>query len=239
MKINVVIPVYNEEKIILDTIKKIKDFVKENDGYFFTFVNDGSTDKSKEIIEKETDGEDRINLLSYDKNRGKGYAVKYGVTGSDADTVIFTDSDLAYGLSSVKRLSEELMYGECEVCVGSRNISKDGYGEYSFLRRTASKAYIKLLSFFGGLKLSDSQCGLKGYKNPFAKKIFSLCETDGFAFDYETILIARKAKLKIKEIPVKVINHNGKDSKVHIVKDSIKMLSDMRKIKKRIKKTEI
>lgn len=251
MKINVIIPVYNEEKIISDTIDKIESFIKDNDNYYFTFVNDGSSDSSREIIEKRineirekeeiekiNDG-GKINLITYEKNRGKGYAVRTGFTESDADIVIFTDSDLAYGLLSVKRIAEELIYGNEQLCVGSRNINREGYGEYSLLRRIASKTYIKMLSVFGGLKLSDSQCGIKGYRNPWAKKIFSLCETDGFAFDYETILIAEKMGLTVKEIPVKIINHNEGNSKVHVISDSIKMLSDMRKIKKRVKKVKI
>lgn len=271
MKINVIIPVYNEEKIISDTIDKIESFIKDNDNYYFTFVNDGSSDSSREIIEKrineirekeegkEEEAEEagkeknneekeeiekindggKISLITYEKNRGKGHAVRTGFTESDADIVIFTDSDLAYGLLSVKRIAEELIYGNEQLCVGSRNINREGYGEYSLLRRIASKTYIKMLSVFGGLKLSDSQCGIKGYRNPWAKKIFSLCETDGFAFDYETILIAEKMGLTVKEIPVKIINHNEGNSKVRVISDSIKMLSDMRKIKKRVKKAKI
>ena len=100
-----------------------------------------------------------------------------------------------------------------------------------------SKTYIKIICIFGGFKLSDSQCGCKGFTKDAAKKIFSNCEIDGFAFDLEALLLATKMKMKIAEVPVKIINH--RESKINIVKDTFKMLSDLRKIKKRVKKLDI
>ena len=90
---------------------------------------------------------------------------------------------------------------------------------------------------FGGFKLSDFQCGCKAFTKEAAKKIFSLCEIDGFAFDLEALMLAEKSGYKIVEIPVKIINH--RESKVNIVKDTLRMLSDLRKIKKRIRKLDI
>ena len=101
-----------------------------------------------------------------------------------------------------------------------------------------SKTYIKVVSIFGGYKnLSDFQCGCKAFTNEATKKIFSLCEIDGFAFDLEALMIATRLKYKIVEIPVKIINH--RESKVNIIKDTLKMLSDLRKIKKRVKKFDL
>ena len=124
-----------------------------------------------------------------------------------------------------------------DVVIGSRNIDNEGYSEYTFIRKIMSKTYIKIICIFGGFKLSDSQCGCKGFTKDAAKKIFSNCEIDGFAFDLEALLLATKMKMKIAEVPVKIINH--RESKINIVKDTFKMLSDLRKIKKRVKKLDI
>ena len=95
---------------------------------------------------------------------------------------------------------------------------------------------IKILGS-GGFKLSDSQCGCKAFRADAVKKIFPRCEVDRFAFDFEAILWAVKMNLKISEIPVHVINHG--ESKVNIVRDTFRMLRDLRKMKKRIRKAKI
>ena len=118
--------------------------------------------------------------------------------------------------------------------VGSRNLSSDGYEGYTAIRKLASKIYIKVLGILGGFRLSDSQCGVKGFTKEAAHEIFSRCETDGFAFDFEAIMTASYLGYGIGELPVKIINH--RESKIHVFSDSLKMLSDVVKIKRRIKK---
>ena len=121
--------------------------------------------------------------------------------------------------------------------MGSRNLSKDGYEGYTVFRKLASKTYIKVIAVAAGFKLTDSQCGIKGFRADIAKKIFSNCEVDRFAFDLEVIMIATKLGAQIKEMPVKIINH--RESTVHVLGDSVKMLRDVYRMKKRIKKQEI
>lgn len=80
--------------------------------------------------------------------------------------------------------------------------------------------------------MSDSQCGCKAYRGEAIKSIFSKCEINGFAFDFETILLAQKLKYDIIELPVKIINH--RESKVNIFKDTINMLKELKAIKSRL-----
>jgi dolichyl-phosphate beta-glucosyltransferase len=121
--------------------------------------------------------------------------------------------------------------------IGSRNLSKDGYEGYTPIRKLASKTYIKVLCLAGGFKLSDSQCGCKAFTKDAVKKIFTRCEVDRFAFDFEAILWAVKYGMTIHEIPVKIINH--RESSVNLVRDTLKMLRDLVKMKRRIKKAKI
>ena len=201
------------------------------------FVDDGSSDNCGDAVVAAHEKNERIRLCRYTPNRGKGHAVRTGVLAAQGDLILFTDCDNAYGTEAVGRLAQTLIDSGADIVVGSRNLSKDGYEGYTLLRKLASKAYIKVIGIAAGFKLSDSQCGIKGFRGDIAKKIFSHCEVDRFAFDLEVILIAMKIGAKIAEMPVKIINH--RESTVHVLRDSVRMLRDVRNMKKRIKKQEI
>ena len=169
-------------------------------------------------------------------------AVRTGMLAAESDIAMFTDCDIAYGVDVIKNVydffandNEKVKNGQqrTSVVVGSRNLTKDGYEGYTFIRKLASKIYIKVLCITAGFKLSDSQCGMKGFRTEDAKKIFSECETDGFAFDFEVLLTAKSKGMKMDEIPVKIINH--RESKINVVSDTFKMLGDLMRIKRRVK----
>ena len=233
MKISLVIPMYNESSIIADTAKTLSEYMSKNfDEYEILFCDDGSTDKCGEIVRDLA--LPWVRVTGYTQNRGKGGAVRYGVSEADGDIIMFTDADLAYGTDVIKRYYDFYLENTPDLIIGSRNLGKDGYEGYTAIRKLASKLYIKVLCMVGGFKLSDSQCGCKAYKGEAVKKIFERCKVDGFAFDFESILWAQKFGYKIVEMPVKIINH--RESTVHVLRDTFKMLGDLRKMKKRIKK---
>ncbi|MBQ8496356.1 MAG: glycosyltransferase [Clostridia bacterium] len=238
MKVSLVIPMYNESSIIEEAVRTFSEYMKKTFKDFeLIFVDDGSTDGCGDVVEAAHTEDARIRLCRYTPNRGKGYAVRTGVLAAEGDLILFTDCDNAYGEEAVGNLARTLVKTGADIVVGSRNLSKDGYEGYTFIRKLASKTYIKVISVAAGFKLSDSQCGIKGFRRDIAKKIFSNCEVDRFAFDLEVIMIATKLDAKIAEMPVKIINH--RESTVHIVRDSVKMLRDVRRMKKRIKKQDI
>ena len=237
MKFTVCIPMYNESKIIAETAKTLSAYMSENfEDYEIIFSDDGSKDGSSDIVKSLC--LPNVQVIGYPDNRGKGSAVREAMLAATGDAVMFTDSDLAYGTDVIKRVADAFEESpECDLVVGSRSIAENGYDGYTFLRKIASKSYLTLLKMAGGLKISDSQCGCKAFSGRAAKKVFSHCEVNRFAFDFEAILIAEKCGYKIKEIPVKVINHG--DSKVNVLRDSLKMIRDIMKMKKRISKLEI
>ncbi len=235
MRISLCIPMFNEAKIIESTAKELSDYMEKNfaeGSYEIIFSDDGSTDSSAELVRELKFP--NVKIVGYEKNRGKGSAVRNAVLASSGDIVMFTDADLAYGTEIVKTMVEALEgNSEASLAIGSRNLTGDGYSGYTFMRKVASRAYIKVLSIVGGFKLTDSQCGCKAYRGDAARRIFAKCKVDGFAFDFETILRAQKESLKIIEVPVKIVNH--RDSKINVFRDTFKMLNDLRKIKKDIK----
>ena len=238
MKISLIIPMYNESLIAADAVKTFSEYMKSAfEDWELIFVNDGSTDTCAEPVKAAHEQDERIRLVTYSPNRGKGYAVRQGVLAATGDYILFTDCDNAYGTDAVKRLADTLTETGADIVVGSRNLSKDGYDGYTFIRKVASKSYLKFIGIMAGFKLSDSQCGIKGFRHDAAKKIFRNCEVDRFAFDLEVLMIATKIGYKIAEMPVKIINH--RESTVNLLQDATKMIRDVRTMKKRIKHQEL
>ena len=231
--ITLIIPMYNESSIIAETAKTVSEYMKNNfDKYEVLFSDDGSKDGSAEIVRSLN--LPNVRVVGYEQNHGKGCAIRTGMLEAKGEIVMFTDADLAYGTDVIKRVYDTLSESDANMLIGSRNLSKDGYEGYTAMRKLMSKIYIKVLCVAGGFKLSDSQCGCKAYKGEAVKKIFERCKVDGFAFDFESILWAQKFGYKIIEMPVKIVNH--RESKVNAIRDTFKMLGDLRKMKKRIKK---
>ena len=237
MKFSLCIPMYNESSIIKDTAQTLHEYMSSNfEDYEIIFADDGSKDGCGKIVEEMS--LPNVRLVGYEQNMGKGYAVRTAMLAAEGDIIMFTDADLAYGTDVIKQVYDTFQKNpDAEMVIGSRNLHKDGYEGYTAIRRLASKAYIKVLSIVGGFKLTDSQCGCKAFRGEAAKKIFSRCEVNRFAFDFECILWAVKYGMKIVEMPVKIINH--RESKVSVLRDSFKMVRDIVKMKKRIKKSKI
>ncbi len=237
MKISLCIPMYNELSIIKDTAKALSDYMAASfEDYEIIFSNDGSADGCDKAVEEMN--LPNVKVIGYKENRGKGYAVRMAMLEAEGDIIMFTDADLAYGTEVIKRVYDTFAANpDAQMVIGSRNLTKDGYEGYTAIRKLASKIYIKVLSIIGGFKLSDSQCGCKAFTKEAAKRIFSRCEVDRFAFDFECILWAVKFGMKIVEMPVKIINH--RESKVNVLRDSFKMIRDILKMKKRIKKASV
>ena len=238
IRFSVCIPMYNESGVIAGTAAELNRYLTEEfgDEYELIFCDDGSSDGSADIVRNL--GLPRVRVIGYPENRGKGYAVRYALSESRGEYALFTDADLAYGTKVIRQFYDEFLNNpDASLVLGSRNLSGEGYKAYPFIRRVASKTYLKVLSIAGGLRLSDSQCGCKAFRRDAIEQIMPRCTVDRFAFDFEIILWAEKLGLKIKETPVSVLNFG--ESKVHVIRDTFRMLRDLRKMKKRIKKADV
>ena len=236
-KISLCIPMYNENSIIADTALTLHEYMSKNfDDYEIIFSNDGSKDGCDKTVEALN--LPNVRVVGYPDNKGKGCAVRTALLAAEGDIVMFTDADLAYGTDVIRQVYDTFADNPtADMVIGSRNLHKDGYEGYTFIRKLASKIYIKVLCFLGGFKLTDSQCGCKAFTRETVWEIFPRCEVNGFAFDFEAILWATKLGKTIVETPVKIINH--RESKVRVLKDTFKMLGDLTKMKRRIGRIEI
>ena len=236
MRISLCVPMYNESSIIANTAIELHKYMTEHFGEDFEiiFADDGSRDGSADIVNNLSLG--KVKVVGYEKNQGKGCAVRHAVLSSVGDVVLFTDADLAYGIDIIEDSVKILENREYPILVASRAKHKEGYEGYTFIRKLASRTYITILNLFGGIRISDAQCGFKGFVGDVGREIFSHCKTNNFAFDLEFILFAQKKKLKIYELPAKIINH--RESKVNVIKDAVRMLKQIAIIKKHVKSTD-
>ncbi len=240
MKISICIPMYNETSTVESTAAalacEMEPFcARTGDTYQIIFADDGSVDGTiMHVPTAESLGcrYGEIIPMKHETNTGKGATVRRAALAADGDVIMYTDCDLAYGTSPITQGIEIMRRGDVQMLVGSRAIHPEGYNGYTPLRRFASKMYLKMLALFAGFKMSDSQCGLKFFTKDLAHKIFSLAETNGWAFDFELFLLAKRESAKISELPVCIVNHRL--SRISVFRDSPKMLAEICRIKKRV-----
>lgn len=235
MLLSVVIPMFNEELTAENTAKTVSDRLRrENITFEIIFSDDGSSDSSADVIRSLLRAIPELRLISAEKHRGKGHALKNGALAAKGEYVIFTDCDLAYGCEPIIKLLDELRGDGCDVCIGSRALHPNGYLGYPIRRKISSKIFIEFLKRYAQISVTDAQCGIKGFSGAAAKKLFAYAITHGYALDTELLMRAEKCGMTVREMPVQLIRHKSSCSKVKPLEDGLKMIGDIKKIKKQL-----
>ena len=224
--LSIVLPVYNEEKRLNKTFFHIEKFLKKTKikNLEFIFVNDGSVDKSRKLIlnflKKRLKGTTKKKLLDMKKNVGKGAALKAGVQEAGFQWVLTSDIDFSVPLFEIERWQQKnLIIDRKIVYFGSRAHLKSKV-ESKFYRKFIGEFLRIFISLFLGINIRDTQCGFKLYNKLTAKKIFSRLKFFGYEHDIEIVLLLKKEKTRVVELPV-TWKHVS-DSKVNIIVDSLK-----------------
>lgn len=233
--LSVIIPAYNEQERIADSLYIIKDYLSlQNYRSEIIVVDDGSSDLTMEIVKfidiygREIKEQDEGTLLENIKNVGKGFSVARGMIKARGKMVLFSDADLSTPIEEVEKLLPYIDQGYSMV-IGSRGLADSIVEKKPFHRQIISNTLNLIVKLFAVSGIQDTQCGFKLYTRDAAQRIALLQRIYGFAFDIEHLYIARRLGLKIKEVPVKWDHKDG--SKVDLVKDSIRMILDMIKIR--------
>ncbi len=230
--VSLVVPAYNEAAIIENTIAQLLEYLDRGfSQYELIISDDGSTDNTKNLVESIANP--HLRCVGHFPNRGKGCAVREGVLTAKGKVVVYTDADLAYGTVAIGRLVEKLLEDRTDIAIGSRKLHPDGYADYPPIRLLASRCFSLVTGIFAGFSY-DTQCGLKAFTLKAAREIFSRCETDGFAFDFELMMLAQRLGCSVTQLPVSIVNH--RESKVNVLRDSIKMMGDLIKIRRSVYK---
>jgi len=232
--LSVVFPLYNESKRLHYTLKDIKSFnrgkIKKLE---FIFIDDGSTDNSVETLKKNLKKLKKKNFLfriiSFKKNMGKGNAIKEGVKLSKYNWILTIDTDMSVSLTQINEwIKKNHLTKKHSIYFGSRNL-KNSIVKFKIHRKVFGIIFSTILKIFFQIYIKDTQCGFKLYKKNKAKFIFPKIKDPGFVHDVEILLISKKHKISVKELPVRWTHR--KNSKLNLFYDCLIMLVGLIKIR--------
>jgi len=199
MDLSIVIPAYNEEnrigKTLPPALKYVENLKKGGVSTEVIVVNDGSTDKTLEILKKFAG---RIKIISYTPNHGKGYALRQGVKSSQGKYIYIADADFSTPIEYVEKFLDEIKQADC--VIGSRSVP-GGSVKVSFIRKLFGNASNLVIRMILHLDFKDTQCGFKMF-NEKCKKYFLDCVNERWGYDFEFLYLLKKNNLNVVEMPV-------------------------------------
>jgi dolichyl-phosphate beta-glucosyltransferase len=229
--LSVIVPAYNEEDRVGNTLDGIMSYLdKTGEDYEIIVVDDGSSDRTCEVVDERARANPRVHLLTLGRNRGKGAAVREGILASRGDEVLFSDADLATPIEELGKLRARVRDGY-DIAIGSRalggsDIRVRQHPMRELMGRTFN-VFVRALIMNG---IRDTQCGFKLFRGDVARDLFGASTVDGFAFDVEVLLLA-KPRYRVAEVPV--VWRHIEQSKVSPGIDAARMLVDVLKLKVR------
>jgi len=227
--LSVIIPAYDEEQRIKSSLLVMSKFLEKKPySSEIIVVDDGSTDKTAQIVKQVSVSHKHISLISHDVNQGKGAAVRTGILAAKGKFRLFSDSDLSTPIDHLDTFVSEA--SNADVIIGSRAIKgadiRVRQKRYRELMGQAFNLFVRLLVLPG---IRDTQCGFKLFSEKAARAVFPPQRIKRWSFDVETLYLARKYGFDIKEVPVTWVNDSR--SKVNAFHDSSGMLMGLISIK--------
>jgi glycosyltransferase involved in cell wall biosynthesis len=224
----VVIPVYNEEKALPDSIAKLRDFLSKNlkHQWHIVIADNASTDKTFEIAQTLAKQYPDVIPFHIDE-KGRGRALRKVWLESKADIVSYMDVDLSTGLDAFPKLVQAIIDG-ADIATGSR-LKRGAKTTRGAKREFISRCYNLIIKVMFFTSLSDAQCGFKALSRDCAQKILPLTKNNEWFFDTETLLLAMKNGYKIAEIPVTWVDDPG--TTVNVKKTAMEDLKGLARIR--------
>lgn len=206
VKVSVILPAYNEEDSVKEAIGLMNQvFWSIGLDYEIIVVDDGSEDGTR-MRASECAVEGKVKVLGYDRNMGKGYALKHGIMHAEGDYVIFIDSDLEIDPRKVKMYLDALE--DADVVIGSKRHPLAKY-DAPFMRKFLSLSFHALTMLMTGVRVSDTQTGFKAFRRSALEKIVRMQLVKRHAFDVEVLALAALMKMRIREMPVDIKQNAG------------------------------
>jgi dolichyl-phosphate beta-glucosyltransferase len=235
LNVSVVVPAFNEESRIGETLTELRTFLSAQPwDWEVRVVDDGSADATCKVVEQHV-AIDRKIVLQREPHRGKGGAVKAGLLAARSSYRFICDADLSMPVSELPRFLPPRL-DNFDVAIGSREgVGARRIGE-PLIRHLAGRVFnfvVQRLSISG---IEDTQCGFKMFTGAAADAIFPLVSVDGWAFDIEVLSIARARGMRIVEVPIEW--HYRRESQVNLLRDGVGMLRDVMRIGARMRNGE-
>ena len=226
---SIVIPAYNEAGRIGGSLRVTIEYLgRVSPESELIVVNDGSTDATAGIVREafSAAGPIKTRLIEHYPNRGKGAAVRAGLLAATRPIGLFSDADLSTPIDDAPKLIEPIRAGEVDIALGSRALDRRLIGQHQPWRREqGGRVFNLVVRVATGLPFWDTQCGFKAFRLDACRPILEKAQTQGFGFDVELLYLAWRAKLRMREIPVRWNHYEG--SKVDFLHDSLRMLGEV------------
>ena len=236
LDLSIIIPAYKEANKIKQDIQAAAKFLEaQRIAGEILLVDDGSPDNTVETAKALEKDFPALKVLSYSPNRGKGYALRYGISHSKGRNVMFADAGLCvpYDIAAIGLTMLDLRM--CDMAIGSRRMRGSIRREQPLYRRIGSKVYSLVIHTLMGVPLyiSDTQCGFKIYQGNVARCLYASAFTDGFMFDIEIILRALADGYQILEFPV--LWSNDADTRFNPLRGTWRLFLELVAIRWRLK----
>lgn len=200
--ISIIVPAYNEEKTIAETIEALRDFFESSGKeYELVVVSDGCQDGTYDVAKRYES--DCIHAFTYENNRGKGHALKYGFEKSRGDPVVFFDAGLDFPPEQVLEFVDYLNGNGGDLVIGSKRHAESTVN-YPWHRKLVSLGAQAMVKILFNLNVTDTQVGLKVFRREVLEKIMPLVLVKRYAFDIELLALAHRYGFKIEEAPVRL-----------------------------------
>ncbi len=225
--LSIVIPAYNEALRIGITLEKVHQYLAtRNYECELIIVDDGSRDETPNLLQRFQKIHPKVVVLRNEPNRGKGFTVRRGVLEARGEFVLFTDADLSAPIEETNKLLGALESTGADAAVGSRALNRRLIGvRQPWRRELAGRVFNLLVRMFTGLKIRDTQCGLKLFRRATTRRAFELQKVTGFGFDPELLFLIERLGGKIAEVPVRW--NDNPATKVNFLRDSTRMFLDV------------
>jgi len=210
--LSLIVPAYKQEKTIIKDVKNINKILSSlSFPHELIVVVDGFLDETYERIKNQESRIKNLRVLGYEENRGKGFAIKYGVEEAKGDIIGFIDAGMDLDPAEISIMLDIMDWNNADVVLGSK-LHPESKVNYPYQRKILSWGYRTLTHLLFGFKVKDTQVGLKIFKRKVAKDVFSKIVVKKFAFDIEVLAVAYKLGYrKIYEAPIK-LNFKGAGS---------------------------
>ncbi len=236
--LSIVVPAYNEGVRLEKSLRAILDYLGDYPAQSeLIVVDDGSTDDTANTARAVMSDSQQVrtSVISYQSNLGKGRAVRLGLLASRGEVALFTDADLSTPITETPKLVDPIAAGECDLAFGSRALDRSLIGVHQPWRREQGGRIFNLaVRLATGLPFWDTQCGFKAFRMNVCRPLIQGATIDRFGFDVELLYVAYRARLRLKEIPVRWDHAEG--SKINMASDSLKMLSEVGRIRQQARR---